>query len=145
MATEAAMPPSRIKVRRVILGTRISYWLADTDSNWFLRPKGLFLFGVSARRLTGHIPYHALFRLRREPGSWLKIVPMKTKRSRLNAQPERHISSDRLKFLAERNATALKNPATVKLRSKSLEHAGEEVLLRVTPEEIESSFGALRV
>lgn len=59
MATEAAMPPSRIKVRRVILGTRISYWLADTDSNWFLRPKGLFLFGVPARRLTVHIPYHA--------------------------------------------------------------------------------------
>ncbi len=55
MATEAAMPPSRIKVRRVILGTRISYWLADVDSNWFLRPKGLFLFGVSARRLKGHI------------------------------------------------------------------------------------------
>jgi hypothetical protein len=70
---------------------------------------------------------------------------MKTKRSRLNAQPERHISSDRLKFLAERNATALKNPATVKLRPKSLEHAGEEVPLRVTPEEIEPSFGAWRV
>lgn len=62
---------------------------------------------------------------------------MKTKRSRLEAQPKRHIAPDRLKFLAERNATALKNPAAVKLRSKLLEHAGEEVLLRVTPEEID--------
>ena len=62
---------------------------------------------------------------------------MKTKRSRLNAQPKRHITPDRLKFLAERNATALKNPAAVKLRSKLLGHAGEEVLLRVTPQEID--------
>ena len=69
--------------------------------------------------------------------SWLKIVQMKTQRSRLNAPPKRHISSDRLKFLAERNATALKNPAAVKLRSKLLQHAGEEVLLRATPEEID--------
>jgi len=61
---------------------------------------------------------------------------MKTKGSRLNPQPKRHISADRLKFLAERNATALKNPAAVELRSKLLGHAGEEVLLRVTPEEI---------
>jgi len=49
----------------------------------------------------------------------------------------RHITADRLLFLAERNATALKNPAAVKLRSKLLGHAGEEVLLRVTPEEID--------
>jgi hypothetical protein len=62
---------------------------------------------------------------------------MKTKRSRLNAQPKRHITPDRLKFLAERNATALKNPAAVELRSKLLGNAGEEVLLRVTPEEID--------
>jgi hypothetical protein len=62
---------------------------------------------------------------------------MKTKRSRLNAHPKRHITPDRLKFLAERNATALKNPAAVELRSKLLGHAGEEVLLRVTPEEID--------
>ncbi len=62
---------------------------------------------------------------------------MKTKGSRLNPQPKRHISADRLKFLAERNATALKNPAAVELRSKLLGHAGEEVLLRVTPEEID--------
>ena len=74
---------------------------------------------------------------KRLPGSWLKMVPMKTKRSRLNAQPKRHITADRLKFLAERNATALKNPAAVELRSKLLGHAGEEVLLRVTPEEID--------
>lgn len=62
---------------------------------------------------------------------------MKTKRSRLNSQPRRYITPDRLKFLAERNATALENPAAVKLRSKLLERAGEEVLLRVTREEID--------
>jgi hypothetical protein len=62
---------------------------------------------------------------------------MKTKRSRPNAQPKRYITPDRLKFLAERNTTALENPAAVKLRSKLLRHAGEEVLLRVMPEEID--------
>ena len=62
---------------------------------------------------------------------------MKTKTSRRNAQPKRRlITPDRRKFLAERNATALKNPADVKLRSKLLKHAGEEVLFRVTPKEI---------
>ena len=70
------------------------------------------------------------------PPVWLKIVQMKTKRSRLDSQPK-HITPDRLKFLAERNATALKNPAAKKLRLKLLGHAGEEVLLRVTPEEID--------
>jgi len=38
---------------------------------------------------------------------------MKTKRSRLDAQPKQHITPDRLKVLAERNATALKNPAAM--------------------------------
>lgn len=61
---------------------------------------------------------------------------MKTKRSRLDAPPQ-HITPDRLRFLAERNASALENPAAVKLRSKLLAHAGEEVLFRVTPEEID--------
>ena len=63
---------------------------------------------------------------------------MKTKRSQRNTQPPtRYITRDRLKFLAERNATALENPAAVKLRSKLIEYAGEEVLLRVAPEEID--------
>jgi len=62
---------------------------------------------------------------------------MKTKRSRLDPHPKQHITPDRLKFLAERNATALKNPAAMKLRSKLLGHAGEEVLLQLTPEEID--------
>ena len=61
---------------------------------------------------------------------------MKTKRPQL-AQPKQHITPDRLKFLAERNATALENPAAVKLRAKLLGYAGEEVLLRVTSEEVD--------
>jgi hypothetical protein len=48
-----------------------------------------------------------------------------------------HIDAERLAFLAERNATALQNPAAVKLRAKLLEYAGEEVLLRVSPTEID--------
>jgi hypothetical protein len=62
---------------------------------------------------------------------------MKNKRPQLDAQPKQHITPDRLKFLAERNETALKNPAAVKLRLKLLAHSGEEVLLRVTPGEID--------
>jgi hypothetical protein len=62
---------------------------------------------------------------------------MKIKKPQPNGRPKRHITPDRLKFLAERNATALKNPAAVKLRLRLLEHAGEEILLRVTPEEID--------
>jgi hypothetical protein len=62
---------------------------------------------------------------------------MANKKSRAEGQPKQHLTPNRLKFLAERNATALTNPAATKLRSKLLTHAGEEVLLRVTPEEID--------
>jgi hypothetical protein len=48
-----------------------------------------------------------------------------------------HLDPERLQFLATRNAEALQNPAAVRLRTKLLEYAGEEVLLQVTPQEID--------
>lgn len=62
---------------------------------------------------------------------------MNKKKARPDEQPKQYLTPNRLKFLAERNATALTNPAASELRSKLLSHAGEEVLLRVTPEEID--------
>ena len=48
------MPQFRISVRRVIVGTRLSYWFAAMYSKWFLemrRFRGRFTVGLLEGRL----------------------------------------------------------------------------------------------